>query len=78
MVDDARALLDNSGADLWVVQQDTLGPYAEPSSVPDDLYRDLTGFAGVERAANVTSCLVGKPLNPYGIGKRSREEAANL
>ena len=54
MVDDARALLDNSGADLWVVQQDTLGPYAEPSSIPDDLYRDLTGFAGVERAANVT------------------------
>ena len=23
MVDDARVLLDNSGADLWVVQQDT-------------------------------------------------------
>ena len=29
MVDDARVLLDNSGADLWVVQQDTQGPYAE-------------------------------------------------
>ena len=26
MVDDARALLNNSGADLWVVQQDTQGP----------------------------------------------------
>ena len=28
MVDDGKALLDNSGADLWVVQRDTLGPYA--------------------------------------------------
>ncbi len=32
MVDDGKALLDNSGADLWVVQKDTLGPYAESSS----------------------------------------------
>jgi len=30
MVDDARVLIENAGADLWVVQQDTLGPYAEP------------------------------------------------
>ena len=29
MVDDARMLLANSRADLWVVQQDTQGPYAE-------------------------------------------------
>jgi len=36
MVDDARALLNNSGADLWVVQQDTQGPYAESSSLRDD------------------------------------------
>ncbi len=54
MVDDARALLDNSGADLWVVQQDTLGPYAEPSSIQDDVYRSLLGLPGVARAANVT------------------------
>ena len=33
MVDDAEILLDNSGADLWVVQKDTLGPYAESSSL---------------------------------------------
>jgi putative ABC transport system permease protein len=54
MVDDARALLDNSGADLWVVQRDTLGPYAEPSSIQDDVYRSLLGMPGVARAANVT------------------------
>ena len=54
MVDDAEVLLNNSGADLWVVQKDTLGPYAEPSSIHDDVYRDLLGLPGVARAANVT------------------------
>jgi putative ABC transport system permease protein len=54
MVDDAQVLLDNSGADLWVVQQGTLGPYAEASSVPDDAYRGVLGMPGVARAANVT------------------------
>ena len=54
LVDDAKALLDNSGADLWVVQQDTLGPYAESSSIYDDQYRGILAMAGVARAANVT------------------------
>lgn len=54
MVDDAKVLLNNSAADLWVVQKDTLGPYAESSSLHDDLYRSLLGLPGVARAANVT------------------------
>ncbi len=54
MVDDGKALLDNSGADLWVVQQDTLGPYAESSSINDDLYRSILSMPGVAEAANVT------------------------
>ena len=54
MVDDARVLLDNSGADIWVVQKDTLGPYAEPSSIRDDAYRAILGLPGVARAASVT------------------------
>ena len=54
MVDDARAMLNNSGADLWVVQQDTQGPYAESSSLRDDVVRSVLGLPGVARAANVT------------------------
>ena len=54
MVDDAKVLLSNSGADLWVVQKDTLGPYAESSSLYDDTYRGILGMPGVARAANVT------------------------
>lgn len=54
MVDDGKALLDNSGSDLWVVQQDTLGPYAESSSLPDDAWRGIRTMPGVARTANVT------------------------
>jgi len=54
MVDDGMALLDNSGADLWVVQRDTLGPYAESSSINDDLYRGIRAMPGVAQAANIT------------------------
>jgi putative ABC transport system permease protein len=54
MVEDGKVLLDNSGADLWVVQQGTLGPYAESSSVPDDLWRSIHAMPGVAQTANVT------------------------
>ncbi len=54
MVDDARMLLTNSGADLWVVQKDTQGPYAESSSLRDDVVRSVLGMPGVARAGNVT------------------------
>lgn len=54
MVDDALMLLSNSRADLWVVQKDTQGPYAESSSLRDDAYRSVLGMPGVARASNVT------------------------
>lgn len=53
MVADGRAVIAASGADIWVVQKDTLGPWAEPSSIRDDLYRSLAGLSGVAEAANV-------------------------
>lgn len=52
MVDDALVLIENAGADLWVVQQGTLGPYAEPSSVHDDVARELSGMQGISDAGN--------------------------
>ncbi len=54
MVEDARMLLTNSGADLWVVQRDTLGPYAEPSTLHDDAWRGIAGLPGVAATGNVT------------------------
>lgn len=54
MIDDAQALLAGSGADLWVVQKDTLGPYAEPSNLRDDVYREIRALPGVHAATNAT------------------------
>jgi putative ABC transport system permease protein len=45
----AKALLDNSGADLWVVQKDTLGPYAESSSIRRRVSRGIRAMPGVAR-----------------------------
>ncbi|MBK9364509.1 MAG: ABC transporter permease [Rubrivivax sp.] len=70
MVDDARALLDNSGADLWVVQQDTQGPYAESSSLRDDVVRSVRGLPGVARAANVTYLTMQVRADQAGGGGR--------
>ena len=53
MVDDGKALLRNADADIWVVQQNTLGPFAEPSSLPDEMYRAILAIDGVKRARNV-------------------------
>ncbi|MBV1776808.1 ABC transporter permease [Burkholderiaceae bacterium DAT-1] len=54
MVDDGKVLLDNSGADMWVVQRDTLGPYAESSSIPDDTWRSVRSLQGVSQVASIT------------------------
>lgn len=54
MVDDAQALLGNSSADLWVVQKNTQGPYAESSSIRDDVVRSIQGMPGVAAASNIT------------------------
>src|SRR3972149_11181705 len=61
MIDDAKVLLNNSGADLWVVQQNTLGPYAESSSIRDAVYRDVLGQPGVAQASNVTYLTLPNP-----------------
>jgi putative ABC transport system permease protein len=39
---------------MWVVQKDTQGPYAEASSLNQDIYRGILGMQGVARVANIT------------------------
>ena len=74
MVDDGMVLLDNSGAELWVVQKETLGPYAEPSSLYDDIYRGVLAVPGVDQAANVTylTMQVRSDAGSAGDGGRHR------
>lgn len=54
MSDDARAFLRSTGADVWVVQQHTLGPFAESSTLHDDTWRSIQGLPGVVETGNVT------------------------
>jgi putative ABC transport system permease protein len=53
MMDDAVALIRGTRADLWVVQDQTLGPYAESSTLYDDVVHNIAGLPGVAEASNV-------------------------
>jgi putative ABC transport system permease protein len=50
---EALSIVRASGADLWVVQKDTNGPFAETSRIPDDLYRVIRAVPGVREASPV-------------------------
>lgn len=47
---DATELIDSVGADLWVVQRDTRGPFAEVSRVPSSLADRVAAVPGVSHA----------------------------
>jgi putative ABC transport system permease protein len=53
MVEDALSIVRTPGVDLWVVQKDTNGPFAETSRVPDDLYRVVRAVSGVREAGSI-------------------------
>jgi putative ABC transport system permease protein len=48
MTEDATTLLDKIGADLWIVQRGTYGPFAEVSRVPRNLVDRVAAVPGVE------------------------------
>ncbi len=54
MIVDAKSLLNDIGADLWVVQQDTLGPFAESSRVHEDLKNTIKAIRGIDKTAAIT------------------------
>lgn len=54
MADDAKVLLNDINADIWVVQQSTLGPFAESSRIYQDLQDSLKSIEGVQQAAALT------------------------
>jgi len=67
IVEDATTLVERIGADLWVVQKDTRGPFAEISRIPRDLEERVLVVPGVETAHGFVSHTVqrdykGKPL----------------
>lgn len=50
VIEDATALIDGVGADLWLVQRNTRGPFAEVSRVPVSLANRALAVPGVNSA----------------------------
>jgi putative ABC transport system permease protein len=50
-VHEALAILDNTGAEIWVVQRDTRGPFAEQSRLLEDVRYRLATVPGVAAAS---------------------------
>ena len=67
LVEDATLLVERIGADLWVVQKDTRGPFAEISRIPRDMEDRVLAVPSVKSAHGFVSHTVqrdykGKPL----------------
>jgi putative ABC transport system permease protein len=63
---EALSLIDRSGADIWVVQRDTRGPFAEQSRLPEDIRY---------RMAIVPGVAVASPYVVYTIQREWRDRS---
>lgn len=54
MVEDAQILVNDIKADIWVVQQDTLGPFAQTSKIHEDLKEQISYQNGIKYAEAIT------------------------
>jgi len=63
MIVDAKVLLDDLSVDLWVVQENTLGPFAEASRLHEDMKNTLKAIDGVDKTAALTFQNIQLPQN---------------
>ena len=73
IIEDATLLIDRVGADLWIVQRDTRGPFAEISRVPPNLVHRASAVPGVATAREFVYHTIqrehdGKPLRIAVLG----------
>jgi putative ABC transport system permease protein len=73
IIEDATLLIDRAGADLWVVQRGTRGPFAEVSRVPANLVDRAATVPGVAQARKFVYHTIqrehhGKPLRIAVLG----------
>ncbi|MGI6417698.1 MAG: ABC transporter permease [Thermoguttaceae bacterium] len=73
LIEDATLLVERIGADLWVVQRDTRGPFAEISRVPKTLVYRVLAVPGVQSAREFVFHTIqrehnGKPLRMSVLG----------
>jgi putative ABC transport system permease protein len=70
---DALTIVNITKADIWVVQQDTNGPFAENSRIPEDIQYRIKAVPGVVEASPLTFQTIqierlGKPFRFFLIG----------
>jgi putative ABC transport system permease protein len=53
-IEDATALVKAIGADLWVVEANTVGPFAESSRIPGDTREIVARINGIAEAGSIT------------------------
>jgi putative ABC transport system permease protein len=73
MMVEAEILLNDVGADLWIVQENTLGPFAEPSRVHEDLKDILYVMNGIDKSEaltfqNIQLPSADKPVRVVAVG----------
>lgn len=62
MIADAEVLLNDLSVDLWVVQDDTLGPFAEASRIHEDLKYTLKSLQAIDKSEAITFQNLQLPL----------------
>lgn len=74
IIEDATLLIDNIGADIWIVQHNTRGPFAELSRVPQNFIHRALAIPGVITARN----FVQHTIQRQNKGKRLRMTVVGL
>ncbi|MDG4475981.1 ABC transporter permease [Thiovibrio frasassiensis] len=70
---DATGILNATAADIWVVQQDTSGPFAATSRIPEEIKYRIRAVPGVGQASalsfqNIQSERHGQPFRFFLVG----------
>lgn len=74
MIVDAEVLLGDIGADLWIVQEETLGPFAQSSRLPEDVKDSVKVHEGIGKTATLAFGNLqidmpgGKTVRVYSVG----------
>ena len=73
LIGDATKVVEATPAQIWVVQKDTRGPFAESSRLPEDIEHSIAAVKGVRRASPLSFQYVqiphgNKPIRLFLIG----------
>jgi len=74
IIEDATLLIDKMGGDIWIVQENTRGPFAELSRIPQNLTHRALSVPGV----TVASSFVQHTVQREHEGKRLRMTVVGL